>query len=229
MRLARRLPAPLGRLAGALLVAMVAGTAAVAVTVPGLGAGAQLPPTAITGRETGQAGRGAVPESVAVPRHAVPLPANGGPAALSGSASERTYPRFSPTQLAVLEAAGAATPAALEAYLERSGRFLLEVRAGALTGDGTSQLLLVGASDGCASCHAQWLAVWDVGRGVVLWEAEDGVDTIVRVLEGGGFERSDAVRELDRPSCCPSLREVHRLTWNGSGFVASEPQVTAAD
>ncbi len=180
-----------------------------------------------------------------VPRSGQALPAPAGAASLAPPAVRETIPRsVAPTDAppvqhasalpatalpvtlsvqhaAILTAAGPATPDAVRTYLASGERNLLSVQAGAITGPGRAELLLMGAGRGCASCHHRWIAVWDVERQAPLWEADDGVDTVVSpVGDGLGFVRTDAVWSATGPECCHAMWENRYLTWDGATFVA---------
>jgi hypothetical protein len=130
---------------------------------------------------------------------------------------------FSSEHLLALSAAGEDTVDAVHRYLTSRGRRLLAVLSGPLLSDGATALLLLGTEQGCASCPPHWIAVWSLQRQGPLWEADDGVNTIVSLVDGGGgFVRSDSVRLGGEASCCPSTREQRTLTWDGATFRSSD-------
>jgi hypothetical protein len=129
-----------------------------------------------------------------------------------------------------LESEAIGTADAVGAYLADRSRALRQAQEGPrvrLANEDHATLLLTGTGWGCGSCHAHWITVWDPRQQAPLWDADDGIDTLVRPLDiqagVAGFARSDALPQPDEPACCPQIRLVRVLVWNGATFIARPP------
>jgi len=83
-----------------------------------------------------------------------------------------------------------------------------------LTGDGKPEIIYITSGEGCASCHQQFLYIFD-GQNQIFWR--DFGDPIF-VAKDKAFMVFQPIRKAAEPLCCPTSFNLITYTWDGQTF-----------
>ena len=84
-----------------------------------------------------------------------------------------------------------------------------------LTGDGNPEIVYITAGEGCASCHQQFLYIFD-GQNQIFWK--DFGDPVFAARDKA-FMVFQPNRVQDEPLCCATSFNLTTYTWDGQTFL----------
>lgn len=84
-----------------------------------------------------------------------------------------------------------------------------------LTDDGQPELIFTTVGEGCGSCHAQNIYIFQGGKELIKLELDD---PIFHSLSGGRFVILEPIRKADKGMCCPTTYQYNFYSWDGKTF-----------
>ena len=84
-----------------------------------------------------------------------------------------------------------------------------------LTGDGQSELIFTTVGEGCGSCHAKNLYIFQREKELIKLELDD---PIFHPLSEGRFVVLEPIRKTDEGMCCPTTYKNILYVWDGETF-----------